>query len=167
MDHTKPIDLGIAEKLKKDESYCKAFFRAYVTDSIAIQIRELRKARNLKQAELAEAANMKQSAISRLEKAAYSSWTFNTLLRIAEALNARLVIKFEAIEDAIRKYQPAEASLAKMSSAIGQATSLKVYRHMHTAGRIEKLDFHQQSAPWIAIKQIRTRDASYGVARHA
>lgn len=110
MDDTKPIELGIAKKLRKDERYRKSFFRAEAADSIALQIRDLRKKRDdLKQAELATRADMKQSAISRIEQAEYSSWTFNTLWRIAEALDARLVVTFEPIEDAIRKYDAGEA----------------------------------------------------------
>ena len=113
---TKPIDLGIAEKLKKDESYRKAFFRASTADSIALQIREFRSQLGLKQADLAAAADMKQSAVSRIEQAEYSSWTFNTLWRIAEALNARLTVRFEFAEDAIREYEPGGEARAAITS---------------------------------------------------
>ena len=106
MDYTKPIDLKIAEKLRKDEDYRKAFFRAEAADSIALRIRDLRKERDdLTQAELAARADMKQSAISRIEQAEYASWSFNTLSRVAEALDSHLVVTFERNEDAIRKYE--------------------------------------------------------------
>lgn len=133
MDYTKPIELGIAEKLKKDEGYRRAFFRASATDSIALQIRQLRKLRVLKQAELAEAADMKQSAVSRIEQAEYSSWTFNTLWRVAEALNARLIVRFQPIESAIKEYEMSEhigAALAKGSYYVSGETLGSQYSTM-------------------------------------
>ena len=106
MDYTKPIKLGIAEKLKTDEVYRREFFRAYVTDRIALQIRQLRKLRDeMTQIELAKSCGMKQSAVSRIEQAEYSAWTFNTLLRVADALKARLIVTFQPVEEAIRAYE--------------------------------------------------------------
>lgn len=124
MDYTKPIKLGIADKLKADEVYRKAFFRAYATDSIALQIRELRKLReNMTQVELAESCGMKQSAVSRIEQAEYSSWTFNTLCRVAEALKARLIVTFQPMEEAIRDYEVREAfSMQDGSAAVSVRT---------------------------------------------
>lgn len=168
MDYTNPIDLGIAEKLKKDESYRKAFFRANAADSIALQIRELRRIRDLKQAELAAAADMKQSAVSRIEQAKYSSWTFNTLLRIAEALNARLIIKFQKLEDAIREYQPAAASLAKTSSFLQLITHPNKYWSMairDSAGTDLVSDVGAQATSRTAIMR-KFKTVSYGVERH-
>lgn len=107
MDYTKPIELKVIENLKHDPEYRKAFFRADATDSIALQIRQLRKRRALNQSELAAAADMKQSAVSRIEQAEYSSWTFNTLCRVAEALNARLRIVFQPVQDAIAEFERA------------------------------------------------------------
>ena len=108
MDFITPIELGIVEKLKNDKEYRQAFFRSSVTDSIAIQIRELRKLRSLKQGDLAAATEMKQSAISRIEQAEYSSWTFNTLSRVAEALDAKLTVTFQPAEQAIKEHEAAE-----------------------------------------------------------
>lgn len=108
MQYTKPINLGIAEKLKNDKEYRRAFFRASATDSIALQIRDLRKRRELKQAELAVAADMKQSAVSRIEQAEYSAWSFNTLSRVADALDARLIITFQPMEVAVKEFESAE-----------------------------------------------------------
>lgn len=108
MDYTTPIKLGIAEKLKQDKEYRRAFFRASATDSIALQIRQLRKLRALKQAELAAAAEMKQSAVSRIEQAEYSAWSFNTLSRVADALESRLIITFQPMEIAVKEFEAAE-----------------------------------------------------------
>jgi HTH-type transcriptional regulator / antitoxin HipB len=105
---TKPIKLNLAEKLK-DRRYRNAFFRARAQDDTAANIRELRERRELSQAELAKRAGMKQSAISRIEQAEYSSWTYRTLQRVAEALDARLVVFFEPAEEVIAKYEHTES----------------------------------------------------------
>lgn len=124
MDYIQPIELGIAEKLKTDLQYRKAFFRASSADSIALQIRALRKRRaDMNQAELAEACGMKQSAISRVEQADYSSWTFKTLWRVAEALESKVVIRFQPWEEAIGAFEITEAT---QSAAADRATYSRV-----------------------------------------
>ena len=47
---------------------------------------------------------MKQSAVSRIEQASYSGWTFKTLLRVADALDAQVKVSFEAADDVIERY---------------------------------------------------------------
>lgn len=104
---TKPIKLNIAEKLKK-KAYRTAFFRARAQDDTASNIRELRELRELSQTELAKLSGMKQSAVSRIEQAEYSSWTYKTLQKVAEALDARLVVFFEPSENVIARYAQTE-----------------------------------------------------------
>ena len=59
----------------------------------------------MRQVDVAEASGIKhQSVISRIERAAVSNWEFRTILRIAEALDARVQILFQPIEDAIAQY---------------------------------------------------------------
>lgn len=107
MESKKLIKLNLAEKLKK-RAYRSAFFRARAQDDTAANIRTLREKRQLSQIKLAELSGMKQSAISRIEQAKYSSWTYRTLQRVAEALNARLVVIFEPAEDVIARYEAME-----------------------------------------------------------
>jgi transcriptional regulator with XRE-family HTH domain len=102
-DNLTSIDLNLREKLQ-DRAYRTKFFRALAQDEIASQIRELRGLRSFRQVDLAKAANMKQSAVSRIEQADYSSWNFMTLLRVAEALDARVRIIFQISEDAIKEF---------------------------------------------------------------
>jgi transcriptional regulator with XRE-family HTH domain len=90
------INLQLRELLS-DPVRRQTFFRSMTQDEIASQIRGLRKERGLTQAQFADLAQMKQSAVSRIEQAEYSSWTLSTLFRAADALDAR--IRF-IIEDA-------------------------------------------------------------------
>lgn len=103
------IKLNIAEKLEKDKRYRSRFFRGQAQDKIAMSIRKLRKKRKKTQIDLAKESNMKQSAISRIEQADYSGWSMKILFRVADALNARLRVSFEPVEDVIDWYREKEA----------------------------------------------------------
>ena len=103
------IDLGASEVLH-DPVRRHEFFKEIVQDEIASQIRELRKKRELKQSDIAERANMKQSAVSRIEQADYSSWTLTTLLRVAAALDARWRMILQPCEEAIKEYENPEGA---------------------------------------------------------
>ncbi|MEX1205711.1 MAG: helix-turn-helix transcriptional regulator [Dongiaceae bacterium] len=105
---TNSIDPHIAKKLR-DKGYRHRFFARMAQDEVASRIRELRGRRHLRQADLAQLAGMKQSAVSRIEQSDYAGWTFNTLLRVARALDVRLRLLFEPMEDMIRLYEQWEA----------------------------------------------------------
>jgi transcriptional regulator with XRE-family HTH domain len=98
------IKSRLVEKLEH-LSFRRRFFRTRAQDEIAQQIRELRERRKLRQIDLAKNAKMKQSAVSRIEQAGYSAWSFKTLLRVADALDAQLRVVFEASEDVIARYK--------------------------------------------------------------
>lgn len=101
------IELKIAEKLR-NAGYRQAFFLAESSRLIAKQLIELRKRRGLTQAELATLADTGQPAISRVERADYNNWSFNTLRKLAEKLDARLRVYIEAAEDVLGEYDEAE-----------------------------------------------------------
>ncbi|KKN61938.1 hypothetical protein LCGC14_0517070 [marine sediment metagenome] len=94
------IKLGIADKLK-DRGYRHRFFRGHAQDEVASRIKELREFRKLRQTDLAERCDMKQSAVSRIEQASYSRWNIDTLWRLAEALDVRMRITFEPMESVV------------------------------------------------------------------
>ena len=102
------VNLDLADQLR-DRDFRAEFFRLTAQETIASQIRFLRELRQMRQADLAEITNMKQSAISRIEKADYASWNYATLVRLAEALDARLRITFEPSEDVIRSLEGADS----------------------------------------------------------
>jgi transcriptional regulator with XRE-family HTH domain len=79
-----------------DFSYRHSFVESHVDSSLATQIQVLREQRKLTQAQLAEAAGMKQSQISRLERFDNSSWQLRTLRRVARALDLALVVRLES-----------------------------------------------------------------------
>lgn len=75
----------------------------------------------MRQTDLAKAARMKQSAVSRIEQAEYSRWGFNTLIRIADALDARVRIQFEAAEDVIEEYEKQDRQRARLADRFEQS----------------------------------------------
>jgi transcriptional regulator with XRE-family HTH domain len=117
-----PVRLGLTEKLR-DRSYRTRFFAGQARTRIAMQIKALREKREMNQTKFAVAAKMKQSAVSRIEQADYSGWTFKTLLRTAAALDARLLISFEPAEDVIAEYEKSERLVDESFLAVGSSAT--------------------------------------------
>ena len=115
----------LVEKFKNKEFFDQ-FFRQRVQDEIALGIQELRDARALRQSDLAELCSMKQAAISRIEKADYASWNFQTLLRVAKALDARLQVVFKPREEVIKSYQEKEWESEENERIKSEATDVGV-----------------------------------------
>src|SRR5437660_1671684 len=98
------IDLSVSERLKRDLEFRQRFFLAESSAKIAQQLIALRKRRELSQVQLAEKLGTQQPAISRVESADYRNWSFNTLRKLAEALDGRLRIFIEPAEDVFKEY---------------------------------------------------------------
>jgi transcriptional regulator with XRE-family HTH domain len=77
-------------------AYRHSYVDSFVDASIATQIKVLREGKGWSQEDLASAAKMKQSQISRLESVENSSWQVRTLKRIAKALDVALAVRFES-----------------------------------------------------------------------
>lgn len=77
-----------------DSEYRAGYAESFLDSRIATQIRVLREQRGWTQAQLAEAAGMKQSRICALEDANYSSWSVTTLKRLARAFDVPLDVEF-------------------------------------------------------------------------
>ncbi len=89
----------------REEFHDKEYRHAYADESlstyIATQIKVLREQRKLTQRELAELADMAQPRIAVLEDVNYSSWSINTLRRLAQAFDVRLSVRFEKFSSLI------------------------------------------------------------------
>ena len=100
--------LGIADELE-DKAFRDQFFRTERETDIPAQIKNLRKLRNLTQAGLAERVGTKQSAICRIERSQESNWELETLVKLAEALDARLSVVIEPYEAVVARYRIEES----------------------------------------------------------
>jgi transcriptional regulator with XRE-family HTH domain len=84
-----------------DKIYRHSYAEEFLNSSIATQIKVLREQRKWRQSDLAVAAEMKQSVISRLENVNYSSWSITSLKKLAEAFDVVLTVKFERFKDLV------------------------------------------------------------------
>jgi transcriptional regulator with XRE-family HTH domain len=79
-----------------NREYREAFVEAHAKDTVAFQIRNLRKANNWEQRDLAEKlGNAKlQPMVSRYENPDYGRYSITTLLELAKAFDVALVVRF-------------------------------------------------------------------------
>jgi transcriptional regulator with XRE-family HTH domain len=101
------IDLKLRDRLKSRD-FRQQWYRAQLEANVPDMFRSLREWRDMTQKELAHQSNMKQSAISRFEKSDEANWNFETLLKLADALDAQLVVSLVRSEDVIAQYERIE-----------------------------------------------------------
>lgn len=85
-----------------NKEYRHAYIDEFLNISIATQIKVLREQRGWKQEDLAREANMKQPRISVMENVNYSSWSINTLKKLAEAFDLVLHVSFESFGERLK-----------------------------------------------------------------
>jgi transcriptional regulator with XRE-family HTH domain len=134
------IDLNL-KNILRDPRRRDEFFRAITEDEIASQIRSLREKRDLTQSELASRVGMKQSAVSRIEQAEYSSWNLKTLFRVVAGLSGRLRVIIEPVEEAIRELEQLEQleATSTESSAASQAAEAQTASRRLSTLRVQSL----------------------------
>ena len=85
----------------KDKQYRDAYVASQIRMSLPVQIRELRKSRDMTQPQLAQLSGMTQPRISEIERPGERRLNIETLLRIASAFDVALQIKFVPFEELI------------------------------------------------------------------
>jgi transcriptional regulator with XRE-family HTH domain len=85
----------------KDKTYRDAYVASQIRVGIPLQIRALRKSRELSQPELAELAGMAQPRISEIERPGERRPNIETLLRLAAAFDVGLQVRFVPIDQLI------------------------------------------------------------------
>jgi transcriptional regulator with XRE-family HTH domain len=85
----------------RDPEYRHAFVNERLRASVALQIRALRHSRGMTQKDLGEAIGMAQTWVSMLENPDYGKVTVATLLRLAEAFDIDVEIKFRPFSRAL------------------------------------------------------------------
>jgi transcriptional regulator with XRE-family HTH domain len=87
------------EEQLRDQDFAARFERAGEVWDVALQITALRRRAGLSQKDLAKLIKTSQQQISRLESTGYEGHSLSTLRRVAEALQARVRIVFEPVEE--------------------------------------------------------------------
>ena len=86
----------------EDKAYRHAYAEESLNFTIATQIKVLREQREPPTQELlAKEAGMRQSMISRYENVNYSSWSINTLRKLANAFDVYLDVRFRSFRDLV------------------------------------------------------------------
>jgi transcriptional regulator with XRE-family HTH domain len=98
--------LSLKERLLnelKDPIYRRAFVEGHARDTIAFQLRMLRKAEGWEQGDVAERLGNRtlQPMISRYENPDYGRYSVRTLLALAEVFDVALVVRFEPFSELV------------------------------------------------------------------
>ena len=171
------IDLNLSQKLR-DKAYRRKFFWAESCAQIAKQLIELRKRRGLNQKQVAEMTGTKQPAISRAEQADYQNRNLNTLLSIADVLDARVRVLIEPSEDILREYDneaaadaaetdAAEEQVERMFAATEAPPSYPIQAEteiLKEAQEIGEVAISRSSAPSVIGARGTRREASFQFA---
>jgi len=88
-------------EIRDDKEYRHGYADESTTVSVATQLKVLREQRNLTQSQLALEAGMRQSMISRYENVSYSSWSINTLRKLAVAFDVWLDVRFRSFGELV------------------------------------------------------------------
>lgn len=120
METLPSIDLRLAERLK-NRDFRREWFRAQLEADVPESFRDMREERGMTQADLAAATGMKQSAISRFEGSRDAKWKLETLTKLADALDAQLIISIIRAEDVIARYEFEEMARFSKSSVLNRA----------------------------------------------
>lgn len=95
------------EKLLKklsNKEYRDAYAEESVKTSLPFQIKAMREQRDWSQAILGRKSEMKQNAVSRLESAEYGNLSVNTLLRLANAFDCGLLVRFVPFSRLLKEF---------------------------------------------------------------
>ena len=98
----------LVDKLRsefQDEEYRHSYIEECLNTLIATQIKVLREQREMTQSGLAKKAEMLQPRLSVMENADYSSWSVNTLKRLARAFDLALTVRFESFSEAVLDFE--------------------------------------------------------------
>lgn len=108
-----------------DKKYRHLFVTSQINKLIPYQMRGLRARRDLTQAALAELAETTQTVISRIENNGATNLSVKTLLKLAEAFDVALVVRFEPIDRFITwvdEFSPEDISFESSESILDEAT---------------------------------------------
>ena len=87
---------GWLKEQLKDKEFKEGYEEEQLALELAQKISQLRKAKRLTQAELAERMGTSQQAVSRIESGTYEGFSIKTLEKVAAATHTRLAIDFHS-----------------------------------------------------------------------
>jgi transcriptional regulator with XRE-family HTH domain len=140
----------------RDPEYRHAFVNERLRASVALQIRALRQARVMTQKELGDAIGMAQTWVSKLENPDYGKMTVATLLRLAEAFDTDLEIKFRPFSKALdslpiqgREYFVVPSFDEEFSLEVLAPEDLKKVKAIEDRLRPTEPHYSQEASVWV------------------
>ncbi|MGE0103527.1 MAG: helix-turn-helix domain-containing protein [Blastocatellales bacterium] len=121
----------------QDKKYRNLFVASQINKLIPYQMRGLRAKRIMTQAELAALAGTTQTAISRIENNGASNLAVKTLLKLAEALDVTLVVRFEPIDKFVKwvdDFAPDDLAFESSEEILSAITSKASSDELMSAG---------------------------------
>jgi transcriptional regulator with XRE-family HTH domain len=106
----------LRDELLADKEYAHAYMESVIDAYIATQLKVLREQRDWSQETLATQAEMKQERISVLESVNYSSWSINTLRRLARAFDLVVTVSFENFGTELSRVEGLDARKLRRTS---------------------------------------------------
>ncbi len=97
------IRKNLFTRLQKSKKFRSAYVREHVKQGVAHQLRAMREARALNQAQTAKLCGKSQSNIARYEDPDYGKFTLQTLFDIAEAFDVWLSVEFVSFKEGLRR----------------------------------------------------------------
>ncbi len=103
---------------------------------------------------------MGQPAVSRIEQASYSGWTYKTLARVAEKLNARLRIIYEPLEDVIARMDADGESVTEISAGSTDREAVAEVEHVQPPASSDQkgAPYPEDPRDWSFASQQRARE---------
>ncbi len=160
----------------QNRDYRNGYVQSFFDELLAGQIKSVRESRGWTQADLAKAIGTSQPVISRFESDDYSSWSLNSLRRVAEALDVALSVKFVPFSEAlreIRSFSPSRYNVAHFSSdldlgqgAVSVASSLQTLAQLLDDSSCGKLSTSHPplripAGPLTTIPKMDEADTTY------
>jgi transcriptional regulator with XRE-family HTH domain len=119
------------------KAFRDAFVRANVEHGIAHQVRTLRTDRDWSQRKLAGLIGVKgQSAVARLEDPSYGRYSMATLLKLAQAFDVALLVKFVPYSRLLKEVENLSPEALSAASFESELSKLSVQTHPSTAAII-------------------------------
>lgn len=124
--------LSLINKIQKlkNKKFRHAYLKEHIRIGIASQIRILRNKSNMSQSQLAEIIGTKQSVVSRLEDPDSGAVNLNTLLKVAEALDVSLIVKFASFSKFIIENQDISPKALSVSNFAEDLESIKMQANL-------------------------------------
>lgn len=105
---------------------------------------------------------MGQPAVSRIEQASYSGWTYKTLARVAEKLNARLRIIYEPLEEVIARMDADGESVAEVNAGPARKEAVAEVERVQPPVSDQPAPSDDEAEPPSIVETIRGREAHRG-----